>query len=261
MSEFKFIEVENKDGTGVITINRPEVYNALNVQGKLEIIKAIKKFNKDDSVQSIILTGKGKSFCSGQDLNDRTVNNDGPVDIGKTLITEWNPLINTIRKSEKIVIAAINGVCAGAGFSVVMSCDIKVTISKNRFISGFTQIGLAPDAGMGHILVRAMGYSRALDFALMGKPLSSEEALSYGLINEIDDQYLKKAHEIAQKINKLAPLSVKIVKKNLLYALDHSFSDVINRETHSQRFLGFSDDYKEGISSFLEKRKPNFKGQ
>ncbi len=261
MSEFKFIKTEVKSSTGVITINRPDVYNALNVDGKLEIIKAIKIFNKDKNVKAMILTGEGKAFCSGQDLNDRTVNNDGPVDIGHTLLTEWNPLINAIRKSPKIVIAAVNGVCAGAGFSVVMSCDLKVSKPGNRFISGFTQIGLAPDAGMDHVLVRAMGYSRALEFALMGKPLSCEEALNYGFINYIDEQFLDKAHELAENISGLAPLSVKIVKKNLQYAQDHAFDEVVSRETHAQRFLGFSKDYKEGISAFLEKRKANFKGE
>jgi 2-(1,2-epoxy-1,2-dihydrophenyl)acetyl-CoA isomerase len=262
LSAYKYILTETNNNTGIIKINRPEVYNALNVEAKLEIIKAIRAFNKDTSIRSIVLTGEGKAFCSGQDLNDRTVNSDhGPVDIGNTLINEWNPLISAIRESEKIIIAAINGVCAGAGLSVVMSCDLKITIPKNRFISGFTQIGLVPDAGMDHVLVNAMGYSKALEFALLGKPISSEEALSYGLVNEIAENYFERATELSQTINELAPLSVKSVKKNLQYAQDHSFDEVLNREVYTQRYLGFSQDYKEGVKAFLEKRKPQFKGE
>lgn len=262
MSEFKFIKTEVKDQSGIITINRPEVYNALNIAGKMEIIKAIKLFNKDSNVRSIILTGEGKAFCSGQDLNDRTVNpENGPIDIGHTLITEWNPLVNAIRSSEKIVIAAVNGVCAGAGLSVVMACDMKIAKPGVRFISGFTQIGLCPDAGMDHVLVRAMGYERALEFALLGTPLMSEQMKEFGLVNDVDENYMEKALELSSKINGLAPLSVKLVKRNLRHAQDHSFDEVLEREIGAQQFLGFSQDYKEGVSAFMEKRKPNFQGK
>lgn len=261
MSDFKYIKTDIKEQTGIVTINRPEVYNALNVESKLEIIKAIKIFNIDQNVRSIILTGEGKAFCSGQDLNDRTVDaTKGPVDIGITLRREWNPLVKAIRTSEKIVIAAINGVAAGAGLSVALACDLKVTIPKNRFINGFTQIGLAPDAGMDHHLARAMGYSKALEFALFGKPMTSEEALDYGFINEINDDYMGRSMELSTQVNSLAPLSVKLVKKNLLFAMDEDFQSVVDRETYAQRFLGFSEDYKEGVGAFLGKRKPNFKG-
>lgn len=263
MSDYKYTKLEIKNATGIITLNRPDVYNALNFDGKHEIIHAIKELNKNSDVRSIVLTAEGKAFCSGQDLNDRTVNSkDGsPVDIGNTLKTEWNPLISAISKSEKIIIAAINGVCAGAGLSVVMACDLKISKPGVKFISGFTQIGLAPDAGMSATLTKALGYSRALHFALLGKPLLSEQMLEYGLINEINENFLERALELATEINGLAPLSVKMVKKNLKFALDHSFDEVIQRETYAQRFLGFSKDYREGVSAFLEKRKPKFKGE
>ena len=122
---FETIKYEIKGATALITINRPQVYNALNIQGKLDIALGVKAANSDASVRSIVLTGEGKAFCSGQDLNDRTVDpSKGPVDIGHTLETEWNPLVEAIRSSDKPVIAAVNGVCAGAGLSVVLACDI-----------------------------------------------------------------------------------------------------------------------------------------
>ncbi len=261
MKTFETVKFEIKDGTAVVTINRPQVYNALNVQGKLDIISAIREANKDASVRSIILAAEGKAFCSGQDLNDRTVDaSKGPVDIGVTIETEWNPLIEAIRTSDKLVIGAIQGVCAGAGLSVALACDLKIAAPGVRFISGFSQIGLAPDAGMSFMLVRQMGYTKALEFALLGKPLLSEQMLEYNFISKIAENPLQEAMNLAQEINNLAPLSVKMVKKNLQYANEKELGEVLSREKYVQRMLGFSQDYKEGVSAFLEKRKPNFKG-
>ncbi len=262
MKNFETIKYEVKDGTAIITINRPQVYNALNVQGKLDIISGIREANKDLNVRSIVLTAEGKAFCSGQDLNDRTVDaTKGPVDIGHTIETEWNPLIEAIRTSEKIVIGAINGVCAGAGLSVALACDLKIAPPGNRFISGFSQIGLAPDAGMSFMLVRQMGYTKALEFALLGKPLLSEAMLEYNFINKIAENPMEEALKLSLEINALAPLSVKMVKKNFQYANEKELGEVLGREKYVQRYLGFSQDYKEGVSAFLEKRKPQFKGQ
>ena len=261
MKTFETIKYEVKDGTAIVTINRPQVYNALNVQGKLDIISAIKEANKDQTVRSIVLTAEGKAFCSGQDLNDRTVDaTKGPVDIGHTIETEWNPLIEAIRTSDKLVIGAIQGVAAGAGLSVVLACDMKIAAPGVRFIAGFSQIGLAPDAGMSFMLVRQLGYTKALEFALLGKPLLAEAMLEYNFINKIAENPLDEALKLAQEVNNLAPLSVKMVKKNFQFAAEKELGQVLDREKHAQRFLGFSQDYKEGVSAFLEKRKPQFKG-
>lgn len=262
MKTFETINYEVKNGTAVITINRPQVYNALNVQGKLDLISGIREANKDGTVRSIVLAADGKAFCSGQDLNDRTVDaSKGPVDIGLTIETEWNPLIDAIKGSDKLVIAAIQGVCAGAGLSVALAADMKIAAPGIRFISGFSQIGLAPDAGMSFMLVRQIGYTKALQFALLGKPLLSEDMLGYNLINSIAENPLQAALEMSSEINNLAPLSVKMVKKNFQFANEKEFSEVLSREKYVQRYLGFSSDYKEGVTAFLEKRKPQFKGQ
>ena len=257
----EFITYSAQEQTAIITINRPAVYNALNTQSKHEIVQAIKMANNDTNIRSIILTAEGKAFCSGQDLNDRAVDaRQGPVDIGHTLETEWNPLIQSIRQSQKIVIAAINGVAAGAGLSVALACDLKVSLPKIRFISGFTQIGLCPDAGLSFQLVQNMGYSHALSYALLGQPMMSEELLQRGLINQITEDLMEDALKLAQKINLLAPLSVKHVKKNFQLACESSFASVLEVEKKSQQFLGFSQDYREGVTAFLEKRAPQFKG-
>jgi 2-(1,2-epoxy-1,2-dihydrophenyl)acetyl-CoA isomerase len=158
------------------------------------------------------------------------------------------------------VIGAIQGVAAGAGLSVALACDMKVAGPGVRFISGFSQIGLAPDAGMSFMLVRQMGYTKALEFSLLGKPLLSEQMLEYNFINCVAENVMEKALELAESVNNLAPLSVKMVKKNLQFASEKELAEVLEREKHVQRFLGFSQDYKEGVSAFMEKRKPNFKG-
>lgn len=262
MSQFKYIKYQKEDQTALITINRPEVYNAMNAETKMEIVLAIRDANKSSEVLSIILTGEGKAFTTGQDLNDRSVQaNNGGVDLGTTLETEWNPLINSIRDSKKIVIAAINGVCAGAGVSVAVACDLLISKPNVKFVGAFSKLGLAPDAGSTYIFSRALGYQKTLEFFLMGEALMSEDLLKAGIINAINEDVLLKAKEYAQAINKLSPLSCEMIKKNIKASLDSSFNQSMERETQVQRYLGKSADYKEGLTAFLEKRSPIFTGQ
>lgn len=261
MSQFKFIEYLEENRTAIISMNRPELYNALNAEAKMEIVQAIREANKSPTVHSIILTGNGKAFCTGQDLNDRSVQaTNGTIDLGHTLQTEWNPLVMAIRDSKKIVIAAVNGVCAGAGISVVIACDLIVSKAGVKFVGAFSKLGLAPDAGSTYIFSRALGYQKTMEFFLMGEALMSDELHAKGLINTLSDDPMAKAKEYAMNINMLSPLSTEMIKKNIKAAMDSDFNQSLERETYVQRFLGNSQDYKEGLSAFLEKRQPNFKG-
>lgn len=261
MSQFKNILYAEDNRTVTITMNRPELYNALNAEAKMEIVQAIREANKSPTVHSIILTGEGKAFCTGQDLNDRSVQaTNGTIDLGHTLQTEWNPLVTAIRDSKKIVIAAVNGVCAGAGVSVAISCDLIVSRPAVKFVGAFSKLGLAPDAGSTYIFARALGYQKTMEFFLMGEALTSEDLHKAGLINALSDDALAKAQEYAQNINKLSPLSTEMIKKNIKASLDSTYNESIERETHVQRFLGNSSDYKEGLTAFLEKRQPIFTG-
>lgn len=261
MSQFKFIEYLEENRTAIISMNRPELYNALNAEAKMEIVQAIREANKSPSVHSIILTGNGKAFCTGQDLNDRSVQaTNGTIDLGHTLQTEWNPLVMAIRDSKKIIIAAVNGVCAGAGISVVIACDLIVSKPGVKFVGAFSKLGLAPDAGSTYIFSRALGYQKTMEFFLMGEALMSDELHAKGLINFLSEDPMAKAKEYAMNINMLSPLSTEMIKKNIKAAMDSDFNQSLERETYVQRFLGNSQDYKEGLSAFLEKRQPNFKG-
>jgi len=261
MSEYTYINYATEEMSAIITINREEVYNALNADAKLEIVKAIRAANRDENIRSIILTAAGKAFCTGQDLNDRNVQaGEKAVDLGNTLETEWNPLVMAIRDSKKIVIGAINGVCAGAGLSVALACDYIIASPGVKFISGFSKLGLAPDAGSSFTFTRALGEKRTLDFFLFNNPLLSEELASAGLINNVSTTLLESAKEVAQNINAMAPNCVELIKKNIQFAAERTFKESINNEIYAQRFLGNSQDYKEGLSAFFEKRAPNFKG-
>lgn len=261
MSQFKFIKYVEENRTATITMNRPELYNALNAEAKVEIVQAIREANKNAQVHSIILTGEGKAFCTGQDLNDRSVQVDNAtIDLGHTLQTEWNPLVTAIRDSKKIVIAVVNGVCAGAGISVAIACDLIVSKPAVKFVGAFSKLGLAPDAGSTYIFSRALGYQKTMEFFLLGEALTSEELLTAGMVNAISEDPMTKAQDFAMTINGLSPLSTEMIKKNIKAALDSNYNESLERETYAQRFLGNSSDYKEGLTAFLQKRKPNFTG-
>jgi 2-(1,2-epoxy-1,2-dihydrophenyl)acetyl-CoA isomerase len=265
MDQSENLKIEMKDQTQWITINRPKVYNALTRDAKLEMIKAIRMADRNKEVRSIVITGEGNAFCTGQDLNDRTVQGeDAPVDLGVTLETEWNPLVNAIRNAKKPVIAVINGVCAGAGLSVALACDFLISVKNVKFVSGFSKLGLAPDAGSSFTLTHALGKQKALDFFLFNNPLMSEELHTAGIIKTIcedQEQLTEECTNICQELNKMAPLSIELIKKNCQYALDSNFKESMSRETASQRFLGNSEDYREGLKAFFEKRGAEFIGK
>lgn len=259
---YQFLKLNQNEKTLEIVIARPEVYNALNKDAKKEIIRAIKEANSNDQIRSIILTAEGKAFCSGQDLNDRTIQADtGPVDLGKTLETEWNPLVSSIRESDKPVIACVNGTCAGAGISVAMACDLIVAKTGTKFISGFTKLGLIPDAGSSHRFSHALGMQRAFEFFTFNQPLDHQTMIDCGLINASVDDPIEQARTWALQINQLAPLSLAYLKKNLQKGLDLTYNETLEREISCQRMLGNSQDYQEGLKSFFEKRTPHFTGK
>ena len=163
------VQLDIKDKTAIITMNRPQVYNALTRQAKLELMEAVERATKDESIRSLVLTGSGKAFSSGQDLQEGTNLEEGE-DFGHILQTQWNPLIQTIRNCPKIVIASINGVCAGAGISLALACDLIISCPRVKFVAGFSKLGLVPDAGLTFAMVRSFGYHQALSFFLFNHP-------------------------------------------------------------------------------------------
>lgn len=255
--------IENHGATRLIKINRPAVYNALTREAKFALIEAMNSAAADSSVRSIVLSAEGKAFCSGQDLNDRAIKNEGAArpDLGHTLETEWNPLITSIRDCPKVVIAAINGVCAGAGLSVALACDLRVSHPAARFVSGFSKLGLCPDAGSTYHFTKALGPARAMEFFLFNRPLEAAQMEKVGLVGKISEHFLDEALAWANEINMLAPQATQIIKANVKMAAESAFHEMIVLETKSQQKLGASDDYQEGLAAFFEKRAPKFSGK
>lgn len=257
MSEQNII-LEQKGAIAEITINRPKVYNALNRETKLELANLFEKISLNKDIRAIILTANGKAFCSGQDLNDREATSSN--DLGQTLKEEWNPLVRSMRNCRQLIIGALNGVVAGAGISVAVQCDLLIAHPDVKFVSGFSKIGLCPDAGSNFAFVRSLGRQRCVEFFTLGKALQAHVLEDLGIINRVSDNYLVRAREFATTLANSAPLALETIKKNLNMAEEVSWEISLENEMNGQRLLGNSSDFKEGVSAFKEKRAPKFNG-
>ena len=244
-----------------ITLNRPDRLNSFTAQMHEELRDALG--NLDDA-RVLVLTGGGRGFCAGQDLNDRAVSSgDHPVDLGLTVETCWNPLIRTLTSMSQPVIARVNGVAAGAGANIALACDIVVAAKSAKFIQSFSAIGLIPDSGGTWVLPRLVGQARALGLALTGEPLPAEKAADWGLIwKAVDDDALDpEVDAIANKLASLPPLGLAAIKEMIRSSWQYSLEEELDRQAGTMRRLGFTEDYREGVAAFLEKRRPTFTGR
>jgi len=243
-----------------ITLNRPDRLNSFTVQMHEELREAL---NNLDDARVLVLTGAGRGFCAGQDLNDRAVAPGQAVDLGETVEQCWNPLIRKLTSLPQPVIARINGVAAGAGANIALACDIVVAAKSAKFIQSFSAIGLIPDSGGTWALPRVVGQPRALGLALTGEPLSAEKAEQWGMIWKAveDDALDAEVDAIANKLTSLPPLGLAAIKEMIRSSWQYSLDEELERQAGAMRRLGFTDDYREGVAAFLEKRSPNFTGR
>jgi 2-(1,2-epoxy-1,2-dihydrophenyl)acetyl-CoA isomerase len=243
-----------------ITLNRPDRLNSFTAQmhGELREVLA----NLDDA-RVIVLTGAGRGFCAGQDLNDRAVAPGETVDLGETVNESWNPLIRKLTSLPQPVIARVNGVAAGAGANIALACDIVVAAKSAKFIQSFSAIGLIPDSGGTWHLPRLVGQARALGLALTGKPLPAEKAEEWGLIwKSVEDDALDtEVDAIAAKLASLPPLGLAAIKQMIRSSWQYSLDEELELQAGEMRRLGFTEDYREGVAAFLEKRAPSFTGR
>ena len=261
MVEYESIIVEHHGPVARITLNRPDRLNSFTAAMHEELKNTIDEIG---DARVVVLTGAGRGFCAGQDLNDRAVSSGGhPVDLGMTVETSWNPLVRKITGLRQPVIARVNGVAAGAGANVALACDMVVAARSAKFIQSFSAIGLIPDSGGTWVLPRLVGQARAMGLALTGEPLSAEKAEEWGLIWKcVDDEALdSEVDAIAQKLASLPPLGLTAIKKMIRESWSHTLDQELNHQRDAMRRLGFSEDYREGVSAFLEKRQPNFVGR
>ena len=243
-----------------ITLNRPDRLNSFTVQMHEELRDALANLHE---ARVVVLTGAGRGFCAGQDLNDRAVSPGQAVDLGETVALYWNPLVLTIATMPQPIIARVNGVAAGAGANIALACDIVVAAKSAKFIESFSAIGLIPDSGGTWHLPRLAGQARALGLALTGDPLPAEKAGEWGLIwKAVDDDALDaEVDAIATKLASLPPLGLAATKEMIRSSWQYSLDEELERQAGAMRRLGFTEDYREGVAAFLEKRKPNFTGQ
>ena len=243
-----------------ITLNRPDRLNSFTAQMHEEVRDALASLG---DARVVVLTGAGRGFCAGQDLNDRAVAPGEAVDLGETVQACWNPLIRTLTSLSQPVIARMNGVAAGAGANVAIACDIVVAAKSAKFIQSFSAIGLIPDSGGTWHLPRLVGQARALGLALTGEALSAEKAAEWGLIwKAVDDDALDgEVDAIAEKLAALPPLGLAAIKEMIRTSWQYSLDEELDRQAGTMRRLGFTEDYGEGVAAFLEKRAPNFTGR
>jgi 2-(1,2-epoxy-1,2-dihydrophenyl)acetyl-CoA isomerase len=243
-----------------ITLNRPDRLNSFTHAMHEELRDALANLG---DARVIVLTGAGRGFCAGQDLNDRAVTPGEAVDLGETVQACWNPLIRTLTSLPQPVVARVNGVAAGAGANVALACDIVIAAKSAKFIQSFSGIGLIPDSGGTWVLPRLVGQARALGLALTGEPLPAETAEQWGLIwKAVDDDVLDaEVDAIADKLASLPPLGLAAIKGMIRASWQYSLDEELERQAGAMRRLGFTQDYREGVAAFLEKRKPSFTGR
>lgn len=254
------LKIENK--IAYITLNRPEVFNSFNREMALRLQDTLDACEVNDEVRVIVLTGNGKAFCAGQDLKEVTSPKLNPG-FKKILEEHYNPIILRIRNIEKPIIAAVNGVAAGAGANIALACDVVVASEKASFIQAFSLIGLIPDSAGTFFLPRLIGFQKASALMMLGDKVSSEEAERLGMIYKYvpSEEFQETIQKLALKMAQMSTKALGLIKKTLNQSFTNNLEQQLSVESKHQIEAASSEDYQEGVAAFIEKRKPNFRGK
>lgn len=244
----------------VVTLNRPDKFNSFNREMALQLQDVLDKAAADDGVRAILLTGSGKAFCAGQDLAE-AIDTNGPG-IPRIVEEHYNPIVSKIRNIEKPIIALVNGVAAGAGANIALSCDVVIAAASASFIQAFSKIGLIPDSGGTFFLPRLIGFQRASALMMTGDKVTATDALSMGMIFKLfsDESSMEEAMKLAENLSNMPTKAIGLTKRLLNESLFNTHDKQIAMEGKVQVEAASTYDYNEGVSAFLEKRKPVFKG-
>lgn len=262
MDDFILTHVEH--GVMTLTLNRPDRLNSFNEAMHQQLAASLKQAEQDDGIRCLLITGAGRGFCAGQDLNDRNVDPEGPApDLGYSVETFYNPLVRRLAKLPKPVICAVNGVAAGAGATLALGCDIVIAARSANFVMAFSRLGLVPDCGGTWFLPRVAGRARGMALALLGDKLGAEQAQQWGLIWQVvDDAALgDTAASLARYLATQPTYGLGLIKQAINGAETNSLDQQLDLERDYQRLAGRSADYREGVSAFLAKRPPQFSGK
>ncbi len=256
---YETILFEQSQGIAHITLNRPDRLNSFTRAMHAELKDALQNLGE---ARVLVLTGAGRGFCAGQDLNDRAVAPGEAVDLGETVEECWNPLVRSLAELPQPVIARVNGVAAGAGANIALACDLVIAARSAKFIQSFSALGLIPDSGGSWHLPRQVGQARALALALTGEPLTAMQAADWGLIWKAveDDRLDEEVSSLALKLAGLPPLGLAAIKKIIRTSWSRSLDEELDLQRDEMRRLGFTSDYREGVAAFLEKRPAKFTG-
>jgi 2-(1,2-epoxy-1,2-dihydrophenyl)acetyl-CoA isomerase len=255
------VTTSKSDGILTLTLNRPEVLNAFNEEMNLALRQAIGKAESDDSVRCLVITGAGKAFSSGQDLRSRVPGEKRFL--GDSLRRLYNPVILKMRSMEKPVVAAVNGVAAGAGCNLALACDMRIASDQASFLEAFVRVGLAPDSGGSFFLPRLVGMGRAFEMMLTGDPVAADEALRIGLVNRLvpHDRLMEETWSLCERLCRGPLKGIGLIKRALNKGLAQDLESQLEYEAHLQQIAGNTEDYNEALKAFAEKRKPEFKGK
>lgn len=261
MTDEKTLTVESHEGVATLTLNRPAVLNAMNREMSGELVAALRRIEGDDSVRAIVLTGAGRAFCAGQDLAAAIPKGDERPDLGAIVKAVYTPVIRAIRTIEKPVVAAVNGIAAGAGAQLALLCDIVVAAPTASFVWSFTKIGVIPDTGGTFLLPRMVGLQRASALTMLHDKVTAEQAREWGLVYTVGDPVLAEAQAIAGRLAKMPTRAMGLTKRGFNHSLGLDLEEAMAFEESLQREAGMSGDYKEGVQAFLEKRQPVYTGR
>jgi 2-(1,2-epoxy-1,2-dihydrophenyl)acetyl-CoA isomerase len=256
---YNHIIFSSENNIAIIKLNRPDVLNSFNAEMAAETKDALKKCEENENIRAILITGEGRAFCAGQDLAEAMKAGN---DLAKIVREQYNPIIKLIRNIEKPIVAAINGVAAGAGANIAFACDIVVAADSASFIQSFSKIGLIPDSGGTFFLPRIAGFSRAAAMMMLGEKITAEKALSYGLIYKVidDENLFSEAKNLTKQLAAMPTKGLGLTKKLLNQSYFNDLGKQLDLEEKIQDEAGHTNDYTEGVNAFLEKRKPQFTG-
>jgi 2-(1,2-epoxy-1,2-dihydrophenyl)acetyl-CoA isomerase len=252
------VETSREGGVLTITLNRPDVLNAFNAEMHKGLSAALKDARATD-VRAVVITGAGRGFCVGQDLTEFR---EAPGDIGDRLRGHYHPNVLAIRALEKPVIAAVNGAAAGAGLSFACACDVRIAADAASFVPAFINIGLVPDSGGSYFVTRILGPARAFEWLASGRKLTAAEAHAWGLVSEVfeADVFSARVAELASQFAALPTRGIAMTKRLIDYAVNATLEQQLEREADLQTAATQTEDFKEGVAAFLEKRAPRFRG-